>query len=146
MDCSLPGSSVRGNLQARILKWLAIPFSRGSSQPRDQTQVSCIAAKFLTIWATREAQRGSVIKESTWQYRRHGFNPWSGKISHVAKQLSPCATTVEPVLQSPGATNTQLMCGNYWSPSTLAHAPQKEKSPQWEASTPQLESSPCLPN
>ena len=37
MDCSLPGSSVRGILQARMLEWVAIPFSRGSSQPRDQT-------------------------------------------------------------------------------------------------------------
>ena len=38
--CSLPGSSVRGILQARLLEWVAIPFSRGSSRPRDQTQVS----------------------------------------------------------------------------------------------------------
>ena len=43
MDCSPPGSSVHGILQARILEWVAIPFSRGSSTPRDQTQVSCIA-------------------------------------------------------------------------------------------------------
>ena len=43
VDCSLPGSSVHGVLQARILGWVAIPFSRGSSQPRDPTQVSCIA-------------------------------------------------------------------------------------------------------
>ena len=47
MDCSLPGSSVHGILQARILKWVGIPFSRGSSQPRDQTQVSCIAGRFF---------------------------------------------------------------------------------------------------
>ena len=42
-------------LQARILEWVAIPFSRGSSQPRDRIQVSCIADRFFTIWATREA-------------------------------------------------------------------------------------------
>ena len=42
-------------LQARILEWVAYPFSRGSSQPRDQTQVSCIAGGFFTSWATREA-------------------------------------------------------------------------------------------
>ena len=41
MDCSLPGSSVHGILQARVLEWVAISFSRGSSQPRDQTHVSC---------------------------------------------------------------------------------------------------------
>ena len=47
---------VHGILQARILEWAAFPFSRGSSQPRDQTQVSCIAGRFFTSWATREAQ------------------------------------------------------------------------------------------
>ena len=56
MDCSLPGSSVHGILQARILEWVAMPSSRASSQPRDQTQVSHIAGRFSTIWATRKAQ------------------------------------------------------------------------------------------
>ena len=55
MDCSPPGSLSMGILQARILEWVAIPFSRGSSQPRDWTRVSCIADRFFTIWATREA-------------------------------------------------------------------------------------------
>ena len=45
-----------GILQARILECVAIPFSMGSSQPRDWTHVSCIAGRFFTIWATREAQ------------------------------------------------------------------------------------------
>ena len=54
MNCSLPGSPVHGILQARILEWVAIPFSRGSSQGRDQTQVSCVAGRFFTVWATRE--------------------------------------------------------------------------------------------
>ena len=49
MDCSPPGSSVQGILQARILEWAAIPFSRGSSLPRDQALVSCIAGRFFTI-------------------------------------------------------------------------------------------------
>ena len=44
-----------GILQARILERVAISFSRGSSQPRDQTQVSCIADRFFAVWATREA-------------------------------------------------------------------------------------------
>ena len=50
----LPGSPVHGILQARILEWVAIPFSRGSSRPKDQTQVSWIAGRFFTIWATQE--------------------------------------------------------------------------------------------
>ena len=45
MDCSLPGSSVHGIFQARELEWVAISFSKGSSQPRDQTHVSCIASR-----------------------------------------------------------------------------------------------------
>ena len=55
MDCSPPGSSVHGILQARILEWVAISSSRGSSQPWDWTSVSCIAGRFFTIWDTREA-------------------------------------------------------------------------------------------
>ena len=47
MDYTTPGSSVQGPLQVRILEWVAIPFSRESSQPRDQTHVSCIAGRFL---------------------------------------------------------------------------------------------------
>ena len=52
MDCSLPRSSVHGILQARVLEWVSIPFSKGSSQHRDWTWVSCIAGKFFTVWAT----------------------------------------------------------------------------------------------
>ena len=49
-------STVYEILQAKILEWLAFPFSRVSSRPRDQTQVSCIAGGFFTSWATTEAQ------------------------------------------------------------------------------------------
>ena len=52
MDYSLPGFSVHGILQARILEWIAIPFSRGTSHLRDWTLVSCITGWFFTIWAT----------------------------------------------------------------------------------------------
>ena len=52
---SMPGSSVRGISQAGILEWVAIPFSRGSSRPRDQTRVSCIAGGLLTVLVTRVA-------------------------------------------------------------------------------------------
>ena len=51
MDCSLPGSSVHGILQAIVLEWIAISFSKGSSQPRDRTQVSRIVDTHFTIWA-----------------------------------------------------------------------------------------------
>ena len=54
VDCSPPGSSVHGILQARILEWVAISFSMGSSQPRDWTRVSRIAGRRFILWATRE--------------------------------------------------------------------------------------------
>ena len=55
MDCNLLGSSVHGILPAKILDRVAISFSEGSSHPKDQTRISCIAGRFFTIWATREA-------------------------------------------------------------------------------------------
>ena len=57
VDCSLWGSSVHGIFQAIVLKWIAIPFSRGSSQPRDWTQLSRIVDRRFTVWAPREATR-----------------------------------------------------------------------------------------
>ena len=54
MDYSPPGFAVHVILQIRILQWVAIPFSRGSSRLRDWTQVSCIAGRFFTAWVTRE--------------------------------------------------------------------------------------------
>ena len=55
MHCGLQGSSVRGTFQARVLEWIAISFSRGSSRPRDWTWVSHIAGRRFTSWAAREA-------------------------------------------------------------------------------------------
>ena len=55
MDCRPPGSSVHGILQARILEWVAISFSRRSSQPKNQMWVSCTAGRFFTNWAMRDA-------------------------------------------------------------------------------------------
>ena len=54
MDCSPPGSSIHGIFQARILERVAVSFSRGSSWPRDRTQVSRISGRCFTVWATRE--------------------------------------------------------------------------------------------
>ena len=65
MDCSLPGSSVHGILQARILERVAIPFSRGSSQPRDWTHVLLWllhCRQILHCWATGEAKKKSWSK------------------------------------------------------------------------------------
>ena len=58
MDWVLPGSSVHGIFQAIVLEWIAISFSRASSWPRDQTQVSRIVGRHFTVWATRELSKG----------------------------------------------------------------------------------------
>ena len=60
------GSSVHEILQARVLEWVAIPFSRGSSQPRDRTQVSRIAGRHFNLWATREALWWCMIYVFLW--------------------------------------------------------------------------------
>jgi len=64
MDCSLPGSSVPGILQARRLERVAIPFSRGSSRPRDQTRASCIAGGFFTRRAGGQGSNCSLLGSS----------------------------------------------------------------------------------
>ena len=65
-----------GILQARILEWVAMPSSRGSSQLRDQTQISCIVGRFFTNWATGE---DLLIKE------RHQYNSWELKKKSLLK-------------------------------------------------------------
>ena len=65
MDCSPTGINVHGIFQARILEWVAIPFSRESSPPRDQTEVACITGGFFTNWAIREALMHQTVVKST---------------------------------------------------------------------------------
>ena len=98
MDWSLPGSSVHGILQARTVEWVAVPFSRGSSQFRDQTQVSCIAGRFFTVWVTKVA------------YIRDGLSlnssVFSGSLNQcpenaAAKSLKSCPTLWDPIDSSP---------------------------------------------
>ena len=61
MECCPPGSSIHGILQARVLEWVAMPSSRGSSWPRDWTRVSHPAGRFFTICTTRKAQIWKVL-------------------------------------------------------------------------------------
>ena len=68
LDCSPPGSSVHGILHARILEWVAVPFSRWFSRPRDRTWASHTAGRFFTIWATRKAP-SSWWRKRCWQMK-----------------------------------------------------------------------------
>ena len=77
MDCSLSGSSVHGIFQARVLEWIAISFSRGSFQPRGWTQISCIAGRRFTIWATREWHNAASLppKKSSFHLSPYNWSP-----------------------------------------------------------------------
>ena len=94
MDHSPPGSFVHGTLQARILEQVTIPFSRGSSPPRNRTKVSCIAGRFFTIWTTRKAQYIGdshlffhMLVEKTvhfsWPFFSFFFYPWAFMFSMI---------------------------------------------------------------
>ena len=72
LDCSPPGSSVHGILQARIPEWVPISFSRGSSRPRNRTLVSCIADIFFTDWAMREA-----LKTVWYWHKNRNIDQWN---------------------------------------------------------------------
>ena len=100
MGCSILSSSIHGIFQARVLEWLVVFFSRGSSQPRDQTWVFCTADRCFTIWATRETL---FMFKHPWNYLglpwwlswsriclqcgRPEFDPWVRKIPWRRKWL-----------------------------------------------------------
>ena len=77
--CILSGSSVHGISQVRMLEWVAIYFSRGSSQPRDGTHVSCIGRQILYHWANRETPCNQSVAAA------------------AAKSLQPCLTLCDPI-------------------------------------------------
>ena len=74
MNCSLPSSSVHGILQVRMLEWIAMPFSKGSSLPRDRTQVSHIAGGFFTVWAQGSPYMYIICVHR--QDQRRSFSAW----------------------------------------------------------------------
>ena len=84
MDCSLPGSSVHGILQAGILEWVATSSSRRSSRPRDRTQVSCITGRFFTAWAP--IQLAVRVSESL---RSEGGGSWTVPGGYPLRLASP---------------------------------------------------------
>ena len=77
MGCRPPGSSVHGILQAGIVEWVAMPFSRGSSQPRVWIWASCIIGRFFTVWATREA--------SSWLKTGRQNEIWPWRVSPISE-------------------------------------------------------------
>ena len=96
MDCSPPGSSVCGILQARILEWVAIPFSRGPSLLRNQTQVSHITGRFFIVWATRSHM---TQQSYFWAYTL------KVKVKNESEVAQSCPTLCDPMDYSlPGSS------------------------------------------
>ena len=114
MDFSPPGSSVHGIFQAKILEWVAMPSSRGSSQPRDQTKSPALAGGFFTVWATRKLKYpensnlvplgGSAVNNwpaihETWVWSR-------GREDHLEKEgMATCSGILAwriPRMEEPG--------------------------------------------
>ena len=91
MGRSLKGSSVHEIFQARVLEWVAISFSRGSSRPRDRTQVSCIAGRCFTVWATMCGERApplaKVMRKEAWHMQR--WDQASGVSLEILEQSTP---------------------------------------------------------
>ena len=93
VDCSLPGSSVRGISQARILECVAVSFSWGSFWPRDRTHISCLAGRFFTNEPPGEPEtdREAIKKENRWRRKQQPTPVFLlGKV-HGQKSLESCS-------------------------------------------------------
>ena len=90
MDCSPSGFSVHGILQARILEWVAIPFSRGSSWSRDRTWVSHIVGRFFTIWATGKSPLKKKILSQRVIFYTYESSPQAHSTACSSLQPLPC--------------------------------------------------------
>ena len=131
MNCSPPGSSVHGILQARILEWVAIRSSRGSSWPRDWTHiswVSCIVGKLFTHWATWEASvqfSRSVVSNS--------LRP------HESQHARPLCPSPTPGVHSDSCPSSQRCHPAYYriKKSDIGHRNQlnRNRSRKYGAST-----------
>ena len=100
MDCSLPGSSVHGILQARILEWVAIPSPGYLPISKDQIWISCTAGGLFTVWATREAHclgwlipiiKGHIAASELCVVGVDSWVPWTARRSNqsILKEISP---------------------------------------------------------
>ena len=104
MDCSPPSSSVHGISHAKILEWVAMPSSRGSSWPRDQTQLSHIAGGFFTVCTTREDRHPSLtsvqLLSGFWLFTTPWTTAHQASLSITNSQSSPKLMYIESVMPS----------------------------------------------
>ena len=118
MDCSLEGSFLSPwNYPARILELGTIPFSRGSSRPRDRTQVSCIAGRFFTLWAISEALPSSQYQKTSRNIPALDPQPQrEGKLSHLSGLQNPYFLSQAWLF--PKMTDSRS-CFSFWGNSIL---------------------------
>ena len=127
--CNPVDYTVHGILQASILEWVAFPFSRGSSQPRNRTQVSCIAGRFFTSWVTREAQEywsSSLVAQMVkclpaMRDARVGSLGWEDPLEkEMATHSSTLAWRI-PWMQEPGGLQAMGLqrVGHHWATSLV---------------------------
>ena len=107
--CGLMDHIVHGILQTSILEWVAVPFSRGSSQPRDWTQVTCIAGGFFTVWATRAARMSGRTKTKTWIFSFLG-SLFFVLYSHTSTARISKLLTLSHLLPFLPTRSTPLLC------------------------------------
>ena len=102
MDCGPPGSSIHGIFQARVLEWVAISFSRGSSQPRGGTWVSCTAGRLFTDWARRDALVVGLKTRRKWGCKpRNASGLYKLEMTSVYSQQENevlCSTTIRNLI------------------------------------------------
>ena len=134
MDCSPPGSSVHGTVEARLVERVAIPFSRGSSWPRNQTCKSCTAGAFFTIWATRAApETADLQKYCAKQRGRLGEGQVLVKLL-VSRQMHVPGKWVVCV-------NSRRPCGNHWFSFTVLDEALRRKRKTWNDKVSELDKS-----
>ena len=118
MDYSLPGSSVHGIFQARILEWVPIPFSRGSYRPRDRTQFSCIAGRFFT---DESPGKTTSVYSTNIQWCPTSSRPWT--MCQVYKEKWGRTLVSYHLKDNRVGACFRLLLGHKWSPRYQALPP-----------------------
>ena len=128
--CDRQAPLTMGFSQVRVLKWAAVRFSRGSSRPRDQTVVSCIAGRFFTTWATREVHPAAgaplCLPLLFLHFTPHRLRPGTGTLGdlHLSSTgcgdlRQDCGAWIQEAFTGRGEGNELGLLGGYSPPSAL---------------------------
>ena len=131
MDCSPPGSSIHRISQTRILEWVVISFSRGSSWPRDWTHVSCIGRWLLDHWATKEAQKATILQKIFQIYIYRDIHTWASQAALVVKYLPDSTGDVRDMGLIPGSGSSPG--GEHGNPLQYSHLENPTSREAWRA-------------